>query len=256
MTPTARLHFIYVVSILVAIIVALTTVKLANNEQVVSYVSFALTLASILLAVVATVYAFVSNASLAQSIGGLHQAASDVRISAASLDRLASGLENKVGTFTERVEATHELVRSLSNPGSPEAQSQSKPASPSSTGSNAAIASLVERSSSSGRAALYAAAVSFRTGRSFNRAKLFELLGKGNEDYYWGWLLALDAAKIVKITVGADDTWAVTSYPDELLKNVYHAAAETEEATPDALRMAWNKRKVAEIDAYFAAPAA
>lgn len=250
MSGTARLHFIYIVSILIAIIVCLISARVAENAQVVSYVSFALTLASILLAVVATVYAFVSNASLAQSIGGLHQATSDVRVSAVSLDRLASGLDQKFGTFAERVEATHDLVRSMSNPVPMETPPQGG-----GTGSARPVADfseLVERSSKSGQAAMYAAAVAYRTGRSFNRAKLFELLGKGNDDYYWGWLLALDAMGILDISQGADDTWSVVAYPEDLLDNILRVAADLEEGSPHSHPTTWNGRKVAAIDAYFA----
>lgn len=63
----AKIHFWYIIAILVAIIIFLIVNNFGNNIELVGYVSFAATIASIFLAVISIIYAFYSNSQLSQT---------------------------------------------------------------------------------------------------------------------------------------------------------------------------------------------
>ena len=67
---TAKIHFGYIFSILIAIIVCLVTVKWSDIPSLASYFNFALGVASLVLAVLAIVYAFLANNSFNLTVQG------------------------------------------------------------------------------------------------------------------------------------------------------------------------------------------
>ncbi|MGI8403881.1 MAG: hypothetical protein ACR2OE_03785 [Thermomicrobiales bacterium] len=71
LTPNASLHYRYWIGILVAVAVGFAALAFAKVPGVGSYLSFALTVGSLLLSALAIVYAFLSNASNAESLGAL-----------------------------------------------------------------------------------------------------------------------------------------------------------------------------------------
>ena len=163
-------HFWYVVGILAAVIVGLLTLKLATHAAIVKYVSFALTLASILLAVVAIFYAITSNASLVQSISNVVQATGEIRGSASSMARVARALDSKFQRVSEKLDATHSMVAGLSNPGL-------RPSDRSDEAASAFdFARFIGGSSPVGKLSVYAAAVAFESKKSFSAWKFLGVL--------------------------------------------------------------------------------
>ena len=67
-SDVGRVHFLYVAGILTAVIVVLMAVEFGDQAGLVTIVSFAATLASLVLAVAAIVYAFVGNSSISHHI--------------------------------------------------------------------------------------------------------------------------------------------------------------------------------------------
>jgi ABC-type multidrug transport system fused ATPase/permease subunit len=249
MTPTARLHFTYIISILTAIIVVLLTVRLADDEPVVAYISFALTISSLLLAVLAIVYGFISNASIAQSMGDLHQAASSMRDSAASVMRLTRHMEEGFGSVTTKLAATHELVLSLSsNPPTPSPAPESQQAKD----IEGMAQGLVSRSSDFGQLALYATATAFRRKKPFSGVKLSNVFKDEVFPYYFmGWVWACDAARLIDIHrdgTEMDAPWSMKSYSPKLLEELDVAV----KAAPAGDALGWNTSTIAKIDAFFA----
>lgn len=71
-TKLIKIHATYIISILLAIIVLLLSVKWAKISGLVEYITFALTLSSLILAVLAIVYSMVSNNSFNNIIHSLN----------------------------------------------------------------------------------------------------------------------------------------------------------------------------------------
>src|SRR5437762_1008348 len=96
MTTSERTHYLYIIGILIAILIVLLTVRLAASTDVVPYDSFGSNLTSLALALVAIVYAFLSNASLSQTLGSVNQASSVVNAAAQQLINSTTKLDQKI----------------------------------------------------------------------------------------------------------------------------------------------------------------
>lgn len=105
MPSTARIHVGYVIGILLAIIVALTTVEWGGIRELVNYINFALTVSSLMLAVLAIIYAFVSNNSYAMNIGMLQAASREITVSSEEVKRATSALTERVAGIPVAIEA-------------------------------------------------------------------------------------------------------------------------------------------------------
>lgn len=81
MTDVQRLslHFKYCVAIALLIIVAIATERWSASEQFTTYLSNAATMTSLLLAVIAIFYSFVSNDSLSRSLGSITTISTEVQ---------------------------------------------------------------------------------------------------------------------------------------------------------------------------------
>jgi hypothetical protein len=82
-----KTHEGYILFILLSILIGVLTVKWSEVPKLTEYLSFALTLASLLLAVMAIGYAIYSNQGLATNLAALVSSITDVRDIASSLSR-------------------------------------------------------------------------------------------------------------------------------------------------------------------------
>ncbi|WP_454982883.1 hypothetical protein [Capnocytophaga sputigena] len=108
-----KIHFWYIIAILVAIIIFLIVSNFGNNTELVGYVSFAATIASIFLAVISIIYAFYSNSQLSQTLGKLDNSSQSLEKTAHSLDRSSQ----KVGDISEQlsseIQKLNETINSI-----------------------------------------------------------------------------------------------------------------------------------------------
>lgn len=106
------LHYVYGISYLVCVIVALIAFALFDVPNLVDKVSFALTVASLVLAVVAIVYTFVAAAKqegqlakLLEANNAMSIAAVDVRTAAASLLGQVTNIPPSLDLISKRIDA-------------------------------------------------------------------------------------------------------------------------------------------------------
>ncbi len=136
MPSTTKIHFGYIISILVAVIIALVTVKWSDIPTLANYLYFALGVASLVLAVVAIVYAFLANNSFNLTVAKLESAASAIQTETGILEKSVSGLAKRLNEVPEalqliegKVSRTHALLEASSQQHKGEPQNQSKSAS-------------------------------------------------------------------------------------------------------------------------------
>src|SRR5690606_8952706 len=113
MKDTYKIHTSYIIVILVAIIILLITVKWAAVPELVGYINFAATLASLLLAVVAILYAMYSNSSIAQNIGELDRAATDIRTAAIGIESTNAELHRRVNEIPPQIEHVNKSMDAI-----------------------------------------------------------------------------------------------------------------------------------------------
>ena len=101
----AKIHAFYIISILLGIIILLASVRFGNIPNLGDRLSFALTLASLLLAILAIGYNVVSNTSFSQTISTLNEVSRDVSETAKGISIAAKDLAIKIETIPTRLES-------------------------------------------------------------------------------------------------------------------------------------------------------
>lgn len=244
MTPTGKLHFFYVVGILVAIIIGLLTVHFSENAPVVSYISFSSTIASILLAIVAIVYSFISNNTISQSIGGLHQASTNISDSSASLNRVAVSIEKRFDAVDENIVETRRLVQDIN-------MSSKSLGVITAKDENAIVAStFFSTASNFGKIIMYAVYQSHKNNKEFNFKEFCDRFVVGNTNYFLGWLMAIDAANIISMQSGDKIKISVQFINKELVQQIIQALPTAPDGSADP-NLAWSKAKIKLVDEYF-----
>jgi hypothetical protein len=94
MPSTTRLNLIWVIGVLVAINAGLL-LRLADGSSVTAYISFAASIASLILAVVAIFYSIISNQNLSGTIERLKEISGNI-------ERTSSGIEDASKDFCEK----------------------------------------------------------------------------------------------------------------------------------------------------------
>ena len=110
MNKSYWIHFFYVVLILVGTIICLTTVKYGGNETLISYVSFAVGQASILLAIITIFYSFFSNQTISNNLSGITNSADKITIGSTKLSETAEALIIKLDEVTGLVHSVDQKV--------------------------------------------------------------------------------------------------------------------------------------------------
>lgn len=120
----ARIHVTYIIGILLFIIAALATVKWHGIPDLVGYLSFALTLTSLILAILATAYAIYANTSLGAVLARLTSSSESLTSTASHLAGATTELAGKVGSIpnslegpSHTVQATHLLLKDVAEKG-------------------------------------------------------------------------------------------------------------------------------------------
>lgn len=76
---TIKIHFFYTTLILIGLLIATLAVRLGDNVQVVNYLGFAATIASLLLAFLAIVYSYIGNSTQGKIIEELEYASEQLK---------------------------------------------------------------------------------------------------------------------------------------------------------------------------------
>lgn len=99
-----KVHAFYILTILVSIIVILITIEWSGIPNLAEKLSFALTLASLILAVFAIAYAVYSNTTFSQAVSTLNTVSSDVSNTARQVSNAASELEREIKVIPSKLE--------------------------------------------------------------------------------------------------------------------------------------------------------
>jgi len=106
-----RLHFSYWIAILISAIILISTEKWSTSPGFTTYLSNAATMTSLLLAVVAIFYSFISNDSLSRSLGSMTTVANEVKDARAEI----KGFVTQTSSTNEQAARNNELVREASS---------------------------------------------------------------------------------------------------------------------------------------------
>lgn len=200
-----KVHAFYILLILCGLIIGLVAVKWHQIPDLPGLISFALTITSLVLAILAIVYAYVSNFSFQQTTVGLSRAADDVLKSAQQVRAATQQLGEQVQTIPpllssvgERVERTHALMLEYS---SKQDTSTPKLQESASTRTEELVDRFLVGSSITGLFTLLAMKHSLETRRAVPLTVLADTVSPVGGDYPYGFLVASDSAGFLTYTL-------------------------------------------------------
>jgi hypothetical protein len=100
-----KIHAAYIIGILLAVIVLLASIRFGSIPGLADRLSFALTLASLLLAVLAIGYNVITNTSFSKTISTLEDASKDIATTSRSVSESAKDLSTKIEVIPSRLES-------------------------------------------------------------------------------------------------------------------------------------------------------
>jgi len=200
-----KIHAGYILLILLAIIVELVTVKWADIPQLVQYITFSLTVTSLVLAVLAIVYAFVSNDSLGRTLSAVGEASRQVHDATntlrAELTKIPSSLqtmEAKLDSALHREEEPEQAPTAVSE----KAKSSEAPAKVLTIDEIAS--SFINITSLWGLVLVYAFSMAYERKFAFKMSELVDTTERLDRGYANGFLVAMRSARLMSYTLAHD----------------------------------------------------
>ena len=190
-----KIHTRYIIGILVVAIIGLLTVNWAQIKELEKYITFALTISSLVLALLAIIYAFYSNSGMSQNIGLLQLTSKDVTQSAAELSNATKVLNKQlesipsmIAQVSDKVDKSHhEVLATLSR------QSLKTHAQEGKLLTAEQLESFFEFSSITGLLAVYAIILSQSKKRPINADVLWPTVKYASAVYQQGFLIAVSS---------------------------------------------------------------
>jgi hypothetical protein len=182
------IHLFWTIGILTAIIIALLSGKFAANDNVKDMLSFAVALASLLLALIAIIQALLTSSTLGDTFSSINRALNNIREPASEIIEAAKLLNARSENIeTQAVEIGRRLAETLSE--------QDAPPIPPMHTEGPFPEGLLTSMPAGGRLALYVAAKANEKNRSFKVRDIFS--DSRMAFFVVGFLMALDVYSIL-----------------------------------------------------------
>ena len=229
------LHLVYVVIILVLALIALSTYKVGDEDTTIKYISFASTISSLLLAVIAIFFAIYSNFSITGSIGEITKASSGLVDHSKSIEQYSAEIEKKLeavvpgvleGVKKEVDSGFEGLKEAMMERPHPEDESGIKSGEGKKEIIDDAFFNLI---SFAGAALLYALKKANSEGMPLDLRKLGEITDIGM-DYFWGMLILLHSVDAARMTE-KDNVYVITYVDDTIKKDIEKYLLEKQKNT-------------------------
>lgn len=195
-----KIHIYYISGLCVFIILELITyicVKNNNSTDIVKYISFASTLSSLLLSVVAIIYAIVSNNKGDAQYQKIDRASDRISESVDRFSRLSDGLSDSINSILGKLDE----IKTISNETQKAISNNSQPNTSISTGNTNKInlkefyENYITFGSYSGNLALLACCYSYEKKKPFLTLDVFGT----NSAYSYGYIIASTVSGIITI---------------------------------------------------------
>lgn len=265
-TKILKLHLFYIILILSMIIIELLTFHYGDNTNLVSYLSFAGMICSIILALLAIVYSIYSTSNLSQSLGDLHSLSQMFTETSATISRTTMELERKIidipivleevkTKLTEKDEKFESILIQLQS-----SQVSKTVETPENKDIDKLVETYLQSSSVFGQLLLYSCCLSYKTQIPFTMKKLAELskLPSPNIDLYMnGYFISSASFGLFKYQQ-SEESFLITEINrvlENLIKNIIYAVAERYDTVNPPT---WVKYKdmITAIELYFVQPPA
>lgn len=246
-----RLHFLYIVGILIAIIICLLTFDFGNNQNLLEYLSFALTVTSLFLSLLAIIYAYYSNSSFSDTISTLNKSSNDIASNSKNLEEITKQLDLKfeklpqlIKTIEEKVDITNALLADQyeRNNTTPKAQ-------PEENLPQTFIDKFFIYSSTVGLYALYAAYLNHKNNQKFTLKELNEVSDLLAIDYTMGFLISSSSFGVFSFA-DYSEIWTITGFNKEIGKRIKDAVYERADSQKEEKNKKYLHSQIEKIEKY------
>ncbi|WP_299463716.1 hypothetical protein [Mucilaginibacter sp.] len=231
------------------IIISLLTFNYAPNTQLSNYVSFAATISSLILAILAIIQGFFSNNSLSDTVNNLNNSSTQIVNNANKLEEIIQGFDDRLKDIPDAIKQLGDKIETSNTFLTP--SSSSEPVK--SEFSEAFYLHFKETTSSIGALLLYFSIKSFKNKKPFSIEGLDQIMRTNSTDiqsYCYGNIIALNSLSVitVKITRNPNLEFSV-SYINEVFLDFENFLITKEEFKKG--NKAKIKQGIAYIDNYF-----
>jgi len=189
------LHYRYIVLILALIIISLLTFKYAPDTQLFNYVSFAATISSLILAVLAIIQGFYSNNAVSETVANMNTSSREIVQSSVNLEKIINGLDSKIQEIPTLIKGIETQINTLNTP------QISKPSGELPHKSKGDLQYFYNSVSPSGLIAVYMLYLSHKSSKIIDLNILEGLMSNSTIDYFYGFIISCHANGIVYITI-------------------------------------------------------
>lgn len=192
------IHYKYVVGILTLIIITLLTFKYAPDTQLSNYVSFAATISSLILAVLAIIQGFLSTNSLSDTVTNMNQSSREILDNSDKLQTIISDLDSRLREIPAMIKGLEDKITTPNElPNS--AKKDSAEIAPNITKQQADYFKVT--GSVSNIIAIYVLYMSSKTNKSIVLSDFVDMIQGSTIDYLYGTITTCNAIGIVEINV-------------------------------------------------------
>jgi len=248
----SKLHFLYITGILIAIIILLSTEKFGSNDNLVTYLSFALTVTSLFLSLLAIIYAYISNSTFSDSISSLNKSSSDISNNAKNLETITKILDEKFEQLPQFLKALESKVDwTNSYLYDQYERSQTDPQEPLDQGiSENYIDSFINFSSTMGLYALYAVYLSWKNKKPFTLKQLNNNVELLSMDYTMGFLTSVSSFGVFTRS-DYSDKWTITDFNTRIAETITNAVEERAEKEIENEKSNYLETQIKKLRIYF-----
>lgn len=254
MNKSTKIHVSYIFSILIIIIIILITIKFGKVPELVNQISFALTITSLVLAILAIGYAVYSNNSFSQNISKLDSASDLIKKSSRSLSTITKELNTKfdnipslLETIDKKADSTQELLsiineKTLSNIESKFIESDDI--------EKESIEKIITNTSPNGTYILYALKLA-KDKRVIFDIKDFADKTKITQDYLVGFIQPLTSLGLIKRSWSKTFSYEILGIHDEIENNILTAVKKLWDENQKETHMHFILEKINAVRVYF-----
>lgn len=264
-----KIHAFYIIGILLSIIIGLIAVEWSKVDGLIEYITFALTLSSLILAILAIVYSIVSNTSLGKVLQNLHISSNFLKNTSKEIDESNKILLEEIKRIPQAIESvdknvitTRTMIEELSLASLPNQEKGQKEVSTNLT--KEIVVNFLSGSSIRGLESLFCVVLSHKTNTAFQYKDICdEIEGlKDAYDYLFAYFISATAFGLLSYTFDGKYRYIIndvhktlieateSQLMEKLEKAVKDSVSWDTETTEEKERERWFKSFI-EIKAYF-----
>jgi hypothetical protein len=247
-----KLHFLYITGILIAIIILLSTAKFGSNDNLIAYLSFALTVTSLFLSLLAIIYAYISNSTFGDTISSLNKSSIDISNNSKNLETITKTLDEKFEKLPQFLKALESKVdwtnaylydqyeRSQTAPQEPLDQEISEDY----------IDNFINYSSTMGLYALYAVYLSWKNKKPFTLKQLYDNVELLSMEYTMGFLTSVSSFGVFTRS-DYSDKWTITDFNSRIAETITNAVEERARKEKEDEKANYLETQIKKLRIYF-----